>query len=681
MTESKNVELEEAATEDDESSFAKWLPPALSVESGTTLPATTQTGLGPLSDSGAEGAGAADQSGVAQLSEASSEERSRPAVSAGGAESAEFVQPSDAEDDDEPTQIITNLFPDLVPKVRPSQVGSGPLTHTLHLGAPLPASAFTPPAELPAPEPDEDAETAQLFGDAPVDDSVEILEGPEAEVALGLTLDSSTQSIEHQATQQAELLAAMVEGIGPNRTVPPLRYNVEPVVRESQVTRPPGADLIEHGLPLLAPPEVPVNGQSTGPMFPPTIQIRSERERPTAPASRRPAEPPPPLAAPLAFEAEPIPRAPAALSEPPWAQTVRPKTGSRTALRYAVGAFALSALATVLLLRAILPGKGSVVVTAVGANGSAVSNAQVLIDGEPACSPAPCRVAKLREGRHVVSVSAAGYQAASERSVEVAAGSEASVEVALTPIPTVGNASLHVRVQARGLRVFLDGDDRGEAPLSSGGLTAGEHTIRLSGSPLYAPYEQKLTLEPNANRTLSPALVPRQASIVITPGPAADGAKIEVLGAKEKKTVGELPARVEVPLLGSYTVRASRPGYLTLELPVRFREGEFEKQVRIGLSPASGKDKDRDKALPVVLEDAPAAPPAVVAPAGQGSLNVSSVPSVNVIVDGRPLGPTPKKLDLPAGNHAVVFIHPTLGRKTVNVKVEPGKTAAANVTY
>lgn len=674
MNDSKKLELEDAATEDEESSFAKWLPPALSAESLDAPPAATLTGLGPLS------AAPSEEGAILAPSEGDGPEKSQ-AVALVPDEPA-FVPPADVDDEDEPTQIITNLFPDLVPK-RSSPGGSGPLTRTLLLGAPLPSNIFhEPPPEAPEPEPEEDAETAQLLGNAANDDTVEILEGPEAEAAVELISDgpeSERQNIEHAATQQAELLAAMVEGA--NRLVTPLRYTADPVLRESQVPPPPKVELLDAGLPLLAPPEVPSDANApAAPMFPPSVQVLSERERPTVPAQRRPLE----RTAPAGVETgETLRAAGSSLSEPPWAQTVRPRTTSRTALRYAVGAFALSALATVLILRAILPGKGSVVVSAVGVNGVPVSNAQVLVDGLPACSPAPC-AAKLREGRHVVTVSAAGYKAAAERSVDVAPGSEANVQVALTPVAGTGSASLHVRVQARGLRVYLDGEDRGEAPLSLGGLEPTEHTIRLAGSPFYAPFEQKLTLEPNANFTLSPSLVPRQAAIVITAGPAADGARIEVLGSKEPKLVTELPARIEVPLLGSYTVRASRTGYQTLELPVRFAEGEFEKQVRIGLSPDKDKAAEKDKAreLPVVLEDAPATPPPVApAPAGQGSLSVSSVPPVNVIVDGRPLGAAPKKLQLPAGNHTVVFVHPTLGRKSVSVKVEPGKDATASVKY
>jgi hypothetical protein len=54
----------------------------------------------------------------------------------------------------------------------------------------------------------------------------------------------------------------------------------------------------------------------------------------------------------------------------------------------------------------------------------------------------------------------------------------------------------------------------------------------------------------------------------------------------------------------------------------------------------------------------------------------------NVILDGKPLGTTPKTgLSVPAGNHTVVFVHPEHGRKARSVKVEAGKSATAAVRF
>lgn len=66
----------------------------------------------------------------------------------------------------------------------------------------------------------------------------------------------------------------------------------------------------------------------------------------------------------------------------------------------------------------------------------------------------------------------------------------------------------------------------------------------------------------------------------------------------------------------------------------------------------------------------------------QGTLNVNSIPVSNAILDGRPLGSTPKMgLSVAAGPHTVVFVHPEYGRKSVAVTVEAGQTAIAATRF
>jgi hypothetical protein len=60
-------------------------------------------------------------------------------------------------------------------------------------------------------------------------------------------------------------------------------------------------------------------------------------------------------------------------------------------------------------------------------------------------------------------------------------------------------------------------------------------------------------------------------------------------------------------------------------------------------------------------------------------LNLNSIPASNVILDGRPLGSTPKVgITVPAGSHTVIFIGET-GRKATSVTCKAGETKAAIV--
>jgi len=88
--------------------------------------------------------------------------------------------------------------------------------------------------------------------------------------------------------------------------------------------------------------------------------------------------------------------------------------------------------------------------------------------------------------------------------------------------------------------------------------------------------------------------------------------------------------------------------------------------------------------LPVKLPELP--PPAVVdmsdgTSKGVGTLNVSSSPPANVVLDGRPLGQAPRLVQVPVGIHTVVFIHPLYGRQSRSVKVSAGRMSSASADF
>ena len=81
---------------------------------------------------------------------------------------------------------------------------------------------------------------------------------------------------------------------------------------------------------------------------------------------------------------------------------------------------------------------------------------------------------------------------------------------------------------------------------------------------------------------------------------------------------------------------------------------------------------------------APAAPAAAAAPAapkvaeasGPATLNLNSIPASNVVLDGTPLGPTPKLgVTVQSGKHTVLFINTDQDlRKKVEIVVKAGET-------
>ncbi len=63
-------------------------------------------------------------------------------------------------------------------------------------------------------------------------------------------------------------------------------------------------------------------------------------------------------------------------------------------------------------------------------------------------------------------------------------------------------------------------------------------------------------------------------------------------------------------------------------------------------------------------------------------LSVNSIPSSNVLLDGRPIGKTPRVgLKVNPGKHSVTFVHPKQGRKSVSVNLEVGSKRTVSVRF
>ena len=66
--------------------------------------------------------------------------------------------------------------------------------------------------------------------------------------------------------------------------------------------------------------------------------------------------------------------------------------------------------------------------------------------------------------------------------------------------------------------------------------------------------------------------------------------------------------------------------------------------------------------------------------AEQGTLRLSTIPIAKVILDGKPVGSTPKIIKVSAGKHSIVFISPK-GRKSRRVTVDPGESKVVSVRF
>lgn len=193
-------------------------------------------------------------------------------------------------------------------------------------------------------------------------------------------------------------------------------------------------------------------------------------------------------------------------------------------------------------------------------------------------------------------------------------------------------AGVFVKLTNPAVRVMVDGVVRGTPPLVIMYLDPGSHVVTITG-PGYARYEQTVTLVEGNVSTLEPVLE----SVTI------DLDAVNVTEASHDVPVATEVSRERASMVPSFAARMSK---LTSAV----------------------------KPVPVVLEETPENP-------YPGLLAASSNPSAMLVVDGRPLGQSPRAIDLPPGIHTVVFVHPELGRKSMTVSIWAGKTTNVAVDF
>jgi hypothetical protein len=390
------------------------------------------------------------------------------------------------------------------------------------------------------------------------------------------------------------------------------------------------------------------------------------------------------------------------VSRPPSLATPTPAFDERPLRSRKLSPSALIAVgAGVVVLIAIsvflfLPRQGGLVVAVAGPGKKQVDTVQVFVDGHKQCDTSPCVVRDLSAGTaHIVKIKASGYASPADQPVSIKAGEDVVVNIDLTP--SSGGSGLKVTAAGTGLKLWVDGKEIGQLPQEVKDIAPGEHTIKVGGSDRYDTYEEKINVSSDEQKVVGPLKLKVLRGVAnIEPGSNADGAKVMLVSGSEKRALTKLPTRIDIATDKEWKLVATRKGYSEFQTPLSFDTGEAERTFKIDLYKAGQDAEEPAHATPRAIPQAtppahrgktpePTPPPTKVAAkpaAGQGTLNVNSIPVSNVIVDGRPMGSTPKMgLSVAAGTHTIVFVHPEHGRKVVTVNVAAGQTATAATRF
>jgi hypothetical protein len=322
----------------------------------------------------------------------------------------------------------------------------------------------------------------------------------------------------------------------------------------------------------------------------------------------------------------------------------------------------------------------------------------------------PCVVRDLDPGTKAIKVIAPEFPP--RDAVEMVEGGKErlvliTIEPATSPMaqPTAVAVTSGLKVAGTqpGVKVSIDGTDKGTLPVELS-VPPGLHKVRFDAGDRYERLEQTVEIGQGQTKdlgTVSLKVLKGQVTLDLV----TTGASVKLVNAKkvEKKLPDSVwkspPVKLDVDPSEGWSLIASKKGHEDFKQALSFDDGQAEKTISIELSeagksapaaatpapatpvtPAPATPAPPTAAAPKV--ESPAATPAPQAASGAGTLNINSIPVSKVVLDGRPLGSTPKVgVSVPAGSHTVIFIHPELGKKTLTVAVKAGETKTAAVKF
>jgi len=201
-------------------------------------------------------------------------------------------------------------------------------------------------------------------------------------------------------------------------------------------------------------------------------------------------------------------------------------------------------------------------------------SASVYIDGK-LVGESPYEDKNLTAGTYKVRVIKEGYEV-SEKDMIVESGKQTEISVTLKEI----KGELEVRSEPPESKVYIDGKEIGETPLTIPGMRSGRYLVRVLKEG-YEPYEGRVEVVKDEKKTIRVSLKQMPGQLEIRTDPP--GAGVQING----KAVGISPYEAKNMAPGSYRVSVVREGYLIWERDITVKGGKrIEVLARLKLSPS-----------------------------------------------------------------------------------------------
>ncbi len=304
-----------------------------------------------------------------------------------------------------------------------------------------------------------------------------------------------------------------------------------------------------------------------------------------------------------------------------------------------------------------LPGRLSVQVHDAENPGILIKGAGVSIDGQE-MGVTPIKAMAVQAGNRRLHITAGNYQDLETLVDMEGCGKEQSVNLALDP----GWADVEIRTIPEGAKLFVNEKPSGQTPKILK-LMPGPHRLKIREN-LFKTWRKQVMVEANQDQTIGPIrLQPADGRLLLGTNPS--GANVTV----GKVYMGRTPLEVNLAPQTSHQIKISKQGYKKSVRDIVLSAGE-KKEIRITLVPVKGR---------VYFNIEP--------------------PDATLVINGKPWGKAPEKLDLVAVPQRMVIqkggyrpykttltpkpgfpqeLKATLKGKTVPPK--PGESAAIEAT-